>query len=142
MPSKRGEASKQLSQPFPTDLPPNTGFHEARFFLDPRVKEVKSTKEVTNVYPDGSTEVVTLLSYSMLVEYEGNTHCCYVAVRDCDFIEGGHPGDGSMEREMDRDLAKAKRGEFVDTITILASHDYTTKDKVLVKGKFGRATLA
>ena len=42
---------------------------------------------------------------------------------------------------MDRDLAKAKRGEFVDTITILASSTYT-KDKVVVEGKFGRATLA
>jgi hypothetical protein len=147
MPSKKSEASKQMTTGFPTDLPAGSGEHEARFFIDPRVRNSdgemtpKSVAFVENVQPDGSVERVRLLSYSMLVDYQGSTHCCYVEVRKhLDFIVA--PGDDSMEQELDRDLAKAMRGEFVDTITILAKADYTDRNNKLVIAKNGRANLA
>ena len=124
---------------FPTDLPANSGVHEARFFIG----APNGVKNVTNwpANPDGSPGGRSV-SYSMLIEYNGRQHCCYLNLRRTDFLEGGHAGDDSVEKLMDQKLEQALDTGISDIIDIEASKDHMDRNNNLKAGKDGQAYLA
>ena len=131
---------------FPTDLPANSGLHEAKFFIG-APNGVKHVKEFENEMPDGTVRVNRAVSYSLLVETvdqhgRSRTHCCYTNIRKSDFIEGGRYGDNSVEVLMDAKLADAMDTGISDTLDIKAAEDRIDDRGNVIKAKSGQAYLA
>ena len=127
---------------FPKDLPANSGKHLANFFID-APKGVKSVRDFENISSDGVVSVNRVVSYSMLTTISGTPVICWVSIRRTDYLEGGHPGDNTVETLMDQLLAKQTDHGSLPELDILADVDLVDAKNVIVRsGRPGKATFA
>ena len=131
---------------FPTDLPANSGLHEAKFFIG-APNDVKHVNDFKNEMPDGTIRVNRAVSYSMLVEAvdqhgRSRTYCCYLNLRKSDFTDGGRYGDNSVEVLLDSLLAQALDTGISDVVDIRAAEDRIDDNNNVIKAKSGQAYLA